>query len=119
MLENYEIIKNEISKKFPTLNIFLEKTSETNEYFILIDDPKIYNSPSYLEFVLKTKLDFLWPRNINNVYFAYETNVENNIIKFDLAQTSGYAYKTVDNDLNMQINEFVFSAHASDLPEAA
>ncbi|MEZ7890166.1 MAG: hypothetical protein QMC67_00315 [Candidatus Wallbacteria bacterium] len=89
-------IKNIIFTKFPFLNISVEKIEETNEFFILIDDKNTYNSDSFLTLITEINMSFLWPKNIDNIYFSYESETTNNVISFT---------SSIKNDLNYSFNQ--------------
>ncbi len=61
-----------ILESFPSLNIYVEKAVELDEYFILIDSEEIYFSESFQSLISQINVDILWRQNEFNVYFSYE-----------------------------------------------
>ena len=64
-----EVIQR-IESSFPTIHVETETVPGGGEVFLLVDDPEVYYSDAYQEFIANMKLDFLWPRDLFGLYFA-------------------------------------------------
>lgn len=65
-----EIIEG-ISSLFPSIRIFSDSYTNTEEKYILINDENVYNSSEYKSFVLGVKKNLLLANGIGSVFFSY------------------------------------------------
>ncbi len=70
MNKTIEFIKTIILKKFPALKIIVEYDEHTDEYFIVINDEKIYLSKEFAQLMDYINFDYLLKKGITNIFIV-------------------------------------------------
>lgn len=96
-------IENMIITRFPSVNIIIDKISDTDEYFIVIDDKDLYESNDYLMLVTEISLNILLKNGVTNVFFSYTSPQNNTDIARGEIDTWVYAYTPGIDDVRHNI----------------
>ena len=67
-------IKSKIEDLFPTVNVIIDKSKDTDECFVLIDDENIYDSDEYQSFIAEQNFEKLLKNGISSVFFSYTSD---------------------------------------------
>lgn len=72
MTDYIKLVKEEIRRNYPNIELLIEKVPETDDIFISICDEEIYNSDEYQYLVLNIQEKSLWNQGIFNFYFSFD-----------------------------------------------
>ncbi len=91
------IIQNEIQKHYSSLRISLSQDVDDNEYYISIDNRKIFHSKEYRKLIFDITENILWKVGIYNVFFNIEMiEVIDNVVFNNSIDKSNTQYQTND-----------------------
>jgi hypothetical protein len=67
-----DVLKRKVYEKFPSANVNVVHEEDNDEYFFSVDSRKLYYSDDFQNFIMKLKIDMLWPENIYNIFFTLD-----------------------------------------------
>jgi len=105
-------IVHAISRVYPSLEVYVEETKETGEYFVLIDDKDIYYSGPFQSIVMRLTKELLWDNGIYNVYFGYEDIPE--AITYEPLISASVYYMEDDFTIDISAEQFKDSSVTHD-----
>lgn len=64
-------IKEIIVKEFPDVNIFIKEFTNSNEYFVLIDNKDVYYSKEFQNLITDIDMNYLFKNSIDNISISH------------------------------------------------